>query len=72
MFKKPICGRWLAIAQILFGIVIAFRPLEYVGLKTLVLISDVGVLLWTVMLLVFGILLLLAKEKMHVSEAQGA
>ncbi len=68
MLKSPICGRWLAVAQILCGIVIAWRPLEYVGLKTLASISDIGILLWTLMLFVFGIVLLRAKDENNIGE----
>ena len=62
MLKTSICPRWMAWAQLISGIVIALRPLEYVGFTTLASISDQGVMLWAVILSVFGGMLLFRSE----------
>lgn len=58
MLKSRICWRWMAWAQILGGIVIALRPLEYAGFRTLAMLSDRGMMLWAVILLIQGVILL--------------
>lgn len=58
MLKTSISPRWMAWTQLISGIVIALRPLEYVGFTTLASISDQGVMLWAVILSIFGGMLL--------------
>ncbi|HMA91292.1 MAG TPA: DUF4386 family protein [Polyangiaceae bacterium] len=50
--------KWMAWAQIVCGIAIAMRPLEYVGYESLGEIGDIGVGAWTVLLAIIGIRLL--------------
>lgn len=58
MSKSKTCWRWLSLAQVAAGIVIACRPLEYVGWKTIASVSDKGLMLWAVTMLVLAARLL--------------
>lgn len=53
---------WIAWAQMVGGIVIALRPLEYLGWKSIAEISDAGTLLWTLLLLAMGIALVRSRR----------
>jgi Domain of unknown function (DUF4386) len=56
--QARILPSWVAWAQMVGGILIALRPLEYLGWKSIAEISDAGTLLWTLLLLGMGIALL--------------
>ena len=71
MFKSRICWRWIAFAQILSGVIIACRPLEYIGLKTLASLSDQGIMFWAITVFILGIALLFAKDDKDISEIDG-
>jgi hypothetical protein len=58
MFKSKTCGPWLSLAQVAAGIVIACRPLEYVGWRAMASVSDKGLMLWAVSMLVLAACLL--------------
>lgn len=58
MLKTSTFPRWMAWAQLISGIAIALRPLEYVRLTTLAAISDQGVMLWAVIMSILGGMLL--------------
>ncbi len=61
MLKSNIFPKWMAYIQVVFGMVISMRPLEYLGLNQLGEFSDIGVMLWTISLFVMGVQLIRAK-----------
>jgi hypothetical protein len=69
MRQTGIFPRWIAWAQISFGAIIATRPLEYIGLKPVAEISDVGTMLWTLLLLGMGIALVRAHPATNLRQA---
>lgn len=57
LLRSSLLPRWLAWVQVLSGPVIAARPLEYVGLRAVAVISDAGTALWCLLLLGIGVAL---------------
>lgn len=62
MLKSNIFPKWMAYIQVVFGMVISMRPLEYLGLNQLGEFSDIGVMLWTISLFVMGVQLIRARN----------
>jgi len=61
MTKSKIFPKWMSYAQIVSGLIIAMRPLEYVGLKKLGELSDTGLVLWTIFMFVMAFRILRLK-----------
>lgn len=55
LLRSGVVAKWMASAQLILGLVIATRPLEYVGFKAIGEISDIGTGVWTVLLVVMGV-----------------
>ncbi len=70
MFKSKIAWRWMALVQIIAGIIIACRPLEYAGLKTLASMSDQGLMLWALIMAILGITLLFKADDRDIDEIE--